>query len=1255
MPKRAIAAVVAAFLFSSFAIGQTPPLQCTFNAAITPTIRAEGLTELVGDIVLNCSGGTPTANGQPVPSADLTVFLSTSITSRVTATGYSEALLIFDEPHSVVNPSVPMLVCGAPSTNDDGTGTCSVAGTGSGKSTYDGSVGHPNVFQAQSGTLDSLVWKGIPIDPPGSTATRIIRITNLRANASQIGVSTGLIPSQVVAALSISTPSLLPLNNPQQTVAFIANGVRATASTAATLAQCTPSNAAIAGDASKPLDSGAQNGQQFTIRIDEGFPFAWKEKNIQYHISNANLSPPYGVPSISAQDVPGANYFTEAGFITNGITPAPVTPPPGYGPFLSANTAFPQVRGVDTAGTANTGTRLYVRFTSVPAGVKLFAPVRLSLVAFGTGGPPYQPGFAVLTSGSAAGSGVFSPVSGNTAGVAPLTVTAGTALAVYEILYSDPFSYETVNLPVAAAYADPPAAGTISVQVGLAPFDATAVASDSTVPIPRFTAPAGSSPAFVIQSCASADFTVAVAHSDTVTQGDFATPYTVTVSNIGAGSSSGQVNVNVTLPAGLIPTSIKGTGWTCSLFPLGCTRNDNLAAGASFPPINVTADVDLYAAASLAVRADVSGGNDTVTSNNSATDTTTIVALPVTTVTTSPAQATVVVDGIPYRGSNPLKWRVGSTHTLSVVAPQIDAGKRYTLIAWSDGGAASHTVTAGNAPATFAATFNTDYQLVATATAGGSVTPPVSGFYPPGTVVTVTAMPAANYMFSGWLGPVASQDYSTTVTMSGPVSVMAQFVPYEAPRLPQVITFDPIPDHTLGDAPFQISARAESTLPVTFAVASGPATVSGNVVTLTGTGVVSIRASQSGNTLFDPAPDVVRSFHVNPAQHPVLTLSASPASSGSVAATPDPTDGGYELQTSVTITAVPKPGFVFVGFSGDLSGAANPQTLVMSANRTVTANFVPVSGNPKDHVTFGAEDGAVPAARTVSTALPVTAASIAVSTTSGGSWLRAAAAAPTGVVISIDPAVLSSLASGTYTGYVVVGANPSARVITVDLVVNAVKVTRITDAASYTEKPVAPGALFTLFGMNLAGATVTITDQHGLPQSAVVQYASAEQVTFVAPAPLVAGPATLTITNAAGRKTSTVIQIADIAPSLFSADMTGAGTAAAFVTTVARDGSASESYVADCTAPTGQCSPSPVDVSDPEATVYLSLFGTGIRGRSDLGHVVVTAGDLSLEVVYAGAQGEYPGLDQVNVRLPRGLAGRGDVEAVVARGRLPRK
>ena len=79
----------------------------------------------------------------------------------------------------------------------------------------------------------------------------------------------------------------------------------------------------------------------------------------------------------------------------------------------------------------------------------------------------------------------------------------------------------------------------------------------------------------------------------------------------------------------------------------------------------------------------------------------------------------------------------------------------------------------------------------------------------------------------------------------------------------QTITFFGIPDKITTDAAFTIGATASSGLPVDFSIVSGPATVAGTTITLTGqTGNVTVRASQGGNSQFNAAKTVDRRFEV---------------------------------------------------------------------------------------------------------------------------------------------------------------------------------------------------------------------------------------------------------------------------------------------------------------------------------------------------------------------------------------------------------
>ena len=73
-----------------------------------------------------------------------------------------------------------------------------------------------------------------------------------------------------------------------------------------------------------------------------------------------------------------------------------------------------------------------------------------------------------------------------------------------------------------------------------------------------------------------------------------------------------------------------------------------------------------------------------------------------------------------------------------------------------------------------------------------------------------------------------------------------------------------------------------------------------------------------------------------------LTTTASPSAGGSV--TKSPNAASYAPGTVVTLTATPAIGYIFTGWSGDLTGTTNPGAITMNANKTVTATFVPTAG-----------------------------------------------------------------------------------------------------------------------------------------------------------------------------------------------------------------------------------------------------------------------------------------------------------------------
>jgi len=198
---------------------------------------------------------------------------------------------------------------------------------------------------------------------------------------------------------------------------------------------------------------------------------------------------------------------------------------------------------------------------------------------------------------------------------------------------------------------------------------------------------------------------------------------------------------------------------------------------------------------------------------------------------------------------------------------------------------------------------------------------------------------------------------------------------------------------------------------------------------------------------------------------------------------------------------------------------------------------------------------------------------------------------------------------------------------------------------------VAAGSIVTAFGANLStgalqapsaalpasllGTTVTVTDSAGALMQAPLYYVSQGQVNFAMPAGMAAGVASVMITSGAGIVSAGGVTTSAVAPGLFSADGSGKGLAAAETTI---DG---VNYL--LTAPGNVAAP--MNVSG--GKTYLVLFATGLANRSSLAGVSVQVGGVNLAPVYAGAQGVYPGLDQVNVLLPATLKGKGTVSVTV--------
>jgi uncharacterized protein (TIGR03437 family) len=221
----------------------------------------------------------------------------------------------------------------------------------------------------------------------------------------------------------------------------------------------------------------------------------------------------------------------------------------------------------------------------------------------------------------------------------------------------------------------------------------------------------------------------------------------------------------------------------------------------------------------------------------------------------------------------------------------------------------------------------------------------------------------------------------------------------------------------------------------------------------------------------------------------------------------------------------------------------------------------------------------------------------------------------------------------------------------------------VTSAASFNRLRLPADSIAAAFGVNLAsdvvaatttplpttlgGTTLRIRDSAGREADAPLFFVSPTQINLLVPRGLANGPALVTVQRGGSAVATGVIEIVSVNPGLISADATGTGYAAAVVLRVKADGSQVFEPVVQFNAGQNRFDPVPIDVSNPVEQVFVLLFGTGIRNRSSLTNVVTRVGGEAVETQYAGDQGGFAGLDQLNVRLPSSLAGKGDVAVEV--------
>ncbi|MDX1980592.1 MAG: hypothetical protein SFV51_10010 [Bryobacteraceae bacterium] len=501
--RKSFLTFAAVTLFAGLANAQ--PIVC--NTTAQPlTVRTEGLAEQTGDIIIQCTGGVPQAIGTSLAQINISVTLSTNITSRFVADPLTEALLFIDDPQ----PGNQFPCAGSG-------GVCSPLTAGVGGTALLG-TSTVNIFQGVRQNASTVVFLGVPINPPGSS-TRTIRIKNIRAAIAGTSAQNG----QIFAFVSIQNPPAnLQLNNSTQNVAFVQQGLEfvlrnvggtdSFSSTAAgvALAQCEDWNDDMAANNAEDYE---QN-RSHTVRFREAYAASWKVRDI---------NPPLFDPPLLQQNFPQFN---------NGFDPSLSTVVES-GFF---NTAFTTANGLNRAGRADHGTRLRIVFNNVPTNIRVYVSAHsLNNIAYacasgscaGSGdATAYTRAYGVSTandgSNIAAGTVLVNPLSdaeawtgtsqdlsgvagfptGARAGAVEVPIVNGSGVFTWEVFGQDPLRIDTASFAIATAVErnNNPGTGIATINGSFAPVS-TINTMSATAPIPRFADQSTAINAFRVDLC----------------------------------------------------------------------------------------------------------------------------------------------------------------------------------------------------------------------------------------------------------------------------------------------------------------------------------------------------------------------------------------------------------------------------------------------------------------------------------------------------------------------------------------------------------------------------------------------------------------------------------------------------------------------------------------------------------------------------------------------------------------------------------
>jgi uncharacterized repeat protein (TIGR02543 family) len=274
-------------------------------------------------------------------------------------------------------------------------------------------------------------------------------------------------------------------------------------------------------------------------------------------------------------------------------------------------------------------------------------------------------------------------------------------------------------------------------------------------------------------------------------------------------------------------------------------------------------------------------------------------------------------------GSVELSPAGGSYLSGTVVTLTANADPSWTFDGWSGdltGSTNPETITMDSNKNVTATFIQDTYTLMVNTEGDGSVAlDPAGGTYSSGTVVTLTANSDPGWSFSHWSGDLGGSANPETITMDSNKNVTATFTQDTYTLTVNTegdgsVALDPAGGTYSSGTVVTLMANADPGW--TFDSWSGDLEGTDNPKSITMDGDKTVTATFVQDT---------------------YSLMVNTEGNGSVELSP--AGGSYPYGTVVTLMATADPGWTFTGWSGDLAGFANPETITMNGNKTVTATF----------------------------------------------------------------------------------------------------------------------------------------------------------------------------------------------------------------------------------------------------------------------------------------------------------------------------